>query len=64
MERPDMVKVSLRSKGELPVDRFVKEHFNGGGHRNAAGGQGNEGLEATMRKFLEQLPAFMELHPA
>ncbi|MBL7981493.1 MAG: bifunctional oligoribonuclease/PAP phosphatase NrnA [Flavobacteriales bacterium] len=64
MERPDVVKVSLRSKGDLPVDLFCKEHFNGGGHRNAAGGQGNEGPEAAMRKFMEQLPAFLAQYPA
>jgi len=64
MERPDLVKVSLRSKGSLPVDLFCKEHFNGGGHRNAAGGQGSDGLEAAMRKFMEHLPAFMYQHPA
>ena len=64
MERPDVVKVSMRSKGDLPVDLFCKAHFNGGGHRNAAGGQGNEGLEAAMRKFMEQLPAFMSQYPA
>jgi phosphoesterase RecJ-like protein len=63
MERPDLVKVSLRSKGSLPVDLFCKEHFNGGGHRNAAGGQGSDGLEAAMRKFMEHLPAFMSQHP-
>ena len=33
IERPDMVKVSLRSKGNLPVDRFLKEHLSGRGGR-------------------------------
>lgn len=64
MERPDMVKVSLRSKGSLPVDEMVKEHFNGGGHRNAAGGQSSEGLSAAVNRFKELLPGFMEAHRA
>ena len=32
------VKMSFRSKGEYSVRDLVAEHFNGGGHRNAAGG--------------------------
>ncbi|MCB0763932.1 MAG: bifunctional oligoribonuclease/PAP phosphatase NrnA [Flavobacteriales bacterium] len=64
VERPDMVKISLRSKGDLPVDRFLKEHFNGGGHRNAAGGQSNETLEATIARFERELPKFLQQHPA
>lgn len=64
VERPDMVKVSLRSKGTLPVDRLVKEHFNGGGHNNAAGGQTTEPLESAVERFMALLPSFMEQHPA
>ncbi|MBK9177571.1 MAG: bifunctional oligoribonuclease/PAP phosphatase NrnA [Flavobacteriales bacterium] len=64
MERPDMVKVSLRSKGGLGVDRFVQEHFNGGGHRNAAGGQTKESLADAVARFRSLLPAFIESNPA
>lgn len=64
MERPDTVKVSLRSKGTLPVDLLVKEHFNGGGHRNAAGGQSNQPLDSVVDGFKALLPAFMGAHPA
>ncbi len=64
MERPDVVKVSLRSKGDLPVDQFTREHFNGGGHRNAAGGQSGEGLKGTLQRFMELLPRFINDHPA
>ena len=35
-ELPRSVKVSLRSKGDLPVNELAKE-FQGGGHKNAAG---------------------------
>lgn len=63
MERPDLVKVSLRSKGDLPVDGIVRDHFNGGGHRNAAGGQAKESLAATVERFRAMLPAFMAAHP-
>ena len=63
VERPDVVKISLRSKGDLPVDRFLKEHFEGGGHANAAGGQSKESLEASVQKFMSLLPAFLAAHP-
>ncbi|MBL7956029.1 MAG: DHH family phosphoesterase [Flavobacteriales bacterium] len=64
MEHPDLVKISLRSKGDLPVDRFLKEHFNGGGHANAAGGRSELSLEATVQRFMSLLPAFLQAHPA
>jgi bifunctional oligoribonuclease and PAP phosphatase NrnA len=63
MEHPDLVKISLRSKGDLPVDRFLKEHFNGGGHANAAGGRSELSLEATVQRFISLLPAFLQAHP-
>lgn len=63
MERPDMVKVSLRSKGTLPVDGIVRDHFDGGGHHNAAGGQSKESLDATIARFRALLPAFIASHP-
>lgn len=36
---PAYVKVSMRSKGDFPVNRVCEDHFGGGGHRNAAGGE-------------------------
>ncbi|MBL7951542.1 MAG: DHH family phosphoesterase [Flavobacteriales bacterium] len=63
MERPDVIKISLRSKGDLPVDRFLKEHFEGGGHANAAGGQSKESLEVAVQRFMSLLPAFLAAHP-
>ncbi|MBK7945491.1 MAG: bifunctional oligoribonuclease/PAP phosphatase NrnA [Flavobacteriales bacterium] len=64
IERPDMVKLSLRSKGGLPVDELVQQHFSGGGHRNAAGGQSKDSLDATINRFKELLPAFVASHPS
>uniref|UniRef100_UPI003C6F503E DHH family phosphoesterase n=1 Tax=Capnocytophaga leadbetteri TaxID=327575 RepID=UPI003C6F503E len=39
IQEGDYVKMSLRSKGTTDVNRFAREHFNGGGHINAAGGR-------------------------
>lgn len=37
-EREKVVKFSFRSKGDFAVNTIAKAHFNGGGHRNASGG--------------------------
>ena len=63
-ERPDVVKLSLRSKGRLPVNEFLASHFSGGGHINAAGGQSKEPLAAVVERFKRELPAFIQAHPA
>lgn len=33
------IKVSMRSEGNLAVDKICSKHFNGGGHMHAAGGE-------------------------
>jgi len=37
-EENDKVKLSLRSTGDFSVNEMAKKYFNGGGHKNAAGG--------------------------
>jgi phosphoesterase RecJ-like protein len=61
VERNDRVKLSLRSKGEFPANDICKRYFQGGGHRNAAGGQSEESLEATINKFKSILPEYKTL---
>ena len=52
-ERKDKIKLSFRSKGEIPVNLWAKTHFNGGGHKNAAGGQMALPLEEVIEKLKE-----------
>jgi phosphoesterase RecJ-like protein len=59
-DRKDAIKLSFRSLGEFSVNEFARKHFDGGGHRNAAGGQTNLSLEQTLKKFLELLPVYKE----
>ncbi|MFN8323995.1 MAG: bifunctional oligoribonuclease/PAP phosphatase NrnA [Chitinophagales bacterium] len=54
-EEPDKIKISFRSQGELDVNTFARTFFEGGGHRNAAGGKSGIGLDKTEKKFLEAL---------
>ncbi len=53
-----IVKISLRSKGTFSVNKFAREHFDGGGHDNAAGGRSEISLDATISKFLKILPTY------
>ena len=38
-EELDLTKFSFRSKGDFDVNAIAREYFNGGGHKNAAGGR-------------------------
>ncbi|WP_456377943.1 DHH family phosphoesterase, partial [Lutibacter sp.] len=53
-----IIKISLRSKGSFSVNKFSREHFNGGGHDNAAGGKSRLSLEETVSNFLKVLPNY------
>lgn len=61
VDRSEKVKLSLRSKDEFPANEICKKYFAGGGHRNAAGGQSDESLEATVEKFKSILPSYKKL---
>lgn len=47
----NIIKISFRSQGNFDVNQFAREHFNGGGHINAAGGKSNLSLKETITKF-------------
>ena len=46
-----IIKISFRSQGDFDVNLFAREHFNGGGHRNAAGGKSELSMKETVGKF-------------
>ncbi len=55
-ERDGKVKCSFRSKGSFDVNLFARNGFNGGGHKNAAGGLLEIPLEEVVKKFKSLLP--------
>jgi phosphoesterase RecJ-like protein len=58
-ERDGMMKISFRSKGaENPVNVLAKEHFDGGGHANAAGGMSDLTVEETLEKLRGLIPQY------
>jgi len=52
------IRISFRSLGEFSVNELASEHFNGGGHHNAAGGNSDLGLKETIEKFVSILPNY------
>jgi phosphoesterase RecJ-like protein len=54
-EEPERIKISFRSRGDIDVNAFARANFEGGGHKNAAGGISTIGLAATEKKFIEAL---------
>ena len=45
------IRVSLRSRGDVDVNVFARRYFEGGGHRNAAGGRSYVSMEETLANF-------------
>jgi bifunctional oligoribonuclease and PAP phosphatase NrnA len=61
IEKNDIIKISFRSKGEYAVNELAKQYFNGGGHKNAAGGEIELSLNEAIEKFISVLPNFFEI---
>lgn len=51
IEQKDEIKMSLRSVGNWHVNKIVSEHYNGGGHQSAAGGQFKGSIEELYKHF-------------
>ena len=47
-----IIKTSLRSKGDFDVNQMARKHWNGGGHKNAAGGRSELTMEETKAKLI------------
>ena len=47
----NIIKISFRSIGKFDVNQFSRQHFQGGGHINAAGGKSELSMEETILKF-------------
>lgn len=60
IEQDDYIKISFRSKGDFPINSFASKFFNGGGHKNAAGGESYEELAVTITKFENLIGKFSD----
>ena len=52
-ERREIVKLSMRSKGDFSVQEICANYFNGGGHKNASGGAMKKPLKFVVNTFKE-----------
>ena len=59
-KKEDIIKISLRSKGNFSVNEFSRSYYNGGGHTNAAGGRSHLSLSETVAEFISILPKHKE----
>ena len=57
-EETNLIKVSLRSVGDFPCNKFAATYFNGGGHKNASGGEFHGSLDEAVKVFEEGLLLF------
>jgi len=60
VDRTEVRKISFRSVGNFPANQFSTDHFQGGGHKNAAGGKSDLPLDQTLQKFLDLLPLYKD----
>jgi phosphoesterase RecJ-like protein len=59
-EKDGAVKISFRSKGDYYVNELANDHFEGGGHKYAAGGISYDSLENTINKFKSLIPTYFK----
>ena len=58
MENHKFIRVSLRSRGDVDVNAFARRYFDGGGHRNAAGGKSTDSMEVTIERYKKAVKEF------
>lgn len=55
IEKPDFIKISLRSEGDINVNAMSAAYFNGGGHKNASGAHFYGSLDDAISLFKKAL---------
>ena len=54
------IRVSLRSRGDVDVNLFARKYFNGGGHKNAAGGKSFVSMQETIAHYIKSVKEFAD----
>ena len=60
IETKERIKFSFRSVGGFSVNKFARDYFNGGGHKNAAGGSLEVKLSLALDKFLDKIDEYQK----
>jgi phosphoesterase RecJ-like protein len=58
IDRTEERKWSFRSKGDFDVNELARNYFEGGGHKNAAGGRSADNLEDNIKRFKEVIKQY------
>ncbi len=58
IETRQFIRISLRSRPDVDVSEFARRYFDGGGHKNAAGGKSYEKMPATIERFKKAVEEF------
>ena len=61
-EKKDGIYISFRSVGDFAANELAKQHFNGGGHKNASGGFSTKSLIETVNDFVNIVKSIPSLH--
>jgi bifunctional oligoribonuclease and PAP phosphatase NrnA len=59
-QKKNRIRLSFRSKGVFPANDIAREYFEGGGHRNAAGGDSFVSMDETIKKIKDILPLYQK----
>ncbi len=57
-EHRKFIRISFRSRKHIDVNLFARKYFDGGGHKNAAGGKSYRTMEQTIAHFLTSIDEF------
>jgi phosphoesterase RecJ-like protein len=59
-EQPTIVKISMRSKGDISVQEICQKYFSGGGHKNASGGGVYASLSDIVNRVKKVMPEYLK----
>lgn len=59
-EEGGKIKCSFRSQGDVATNTFAAQYFNGGGHKNASGGESYDNMEQVIEAFEKALPSLKD----
>jgi phosphoesterase RecJ-like protein len=58
IETRNFIRISLRSRPDVDASAFASRYFDGGGHKNAAGGKSMEPMAQTVERFRAAVAEF------
>jgi phosphoesterase RecJ-like protein len=64
IETRNFIRISLRSRPDVDASAFARRYFEGGGHKNAAGGKSFDTLAVTVERYKKAVEEFFAEHAA